>query len=416
MTGQNQPDNGGDYMSRVRLPRGFSKRGKQIASLATILAVCVSVPANAQDGPALVGVAKTEQRLFTETAPILGRMVAPTQADIATRVAGIVDSVFVAVGDRVAIGDPVAKLNSEFLEIQKDAAKASQAQAIAAIKVAIANLEMAKQSFARMQNLKSSVAFSRARFEDLQRGAEAAKGSLAETEARMANATADLAEATYNIRNTEVRTAVGGIVIARDTQPGEYLQVGSTIVTILDDAHLEIETDVPTEIVGSVTPGQVLDVTLDDGSMHKARVRALIPSESLSTRTRPVRLKPDFFKLAKPLASGQSATIHVPVAAGRSILTVPKDALVQSRGGWIVYVAIDGKAQPRTVTIGSAFADRFEVLSGLEPDMLVVIRGNERLRPGQDIRFEASPTNEKTTSPAAANKTSGVRATGKTGG
>ena len=219
---------------------------------------------------------------FTETVPILGRMVAPTQADIATRVAGIVDAVYVSVGDRLAIGDPVAKLNSELLEIQRDAAKASQAQAIAAIKVAIANLEMAKQSFARMQNLKSSVAFSRARFEDLQREAEAAKGSLAEAEARMANATAALAQASYNIRNTEIRAAVGGVVIARETQPGEYMQVGSTIVTILDDTKLEIETDVPTEIVGSVKPGQVLDVTLDDGSRHKATVRALIPSESLS--------------------------------------------------------------------------------------------------------------------------------------
>jgi hypothetical protein len=45
----------------------------------------------------------------------------------------------------------------------------------------------------------------------------------------------------------------------------------------------------------------------------------------------------------------------------------------------------DGKAAPRTVTIGAALGDQFEVLSGLVPGDEVVVRGNERLRPGQDI-------------------------------
>jgi len=403
-------------MRHVKLPRGFSRRGKQIASLAAILAACIAGDADAQGRPALVGVAQTESRLFTETAPILGRLVAPTRADIATRVAGIVDEVLVTVGDRVSIGEPIAKLNSELLELQRDVARANKAQAEAAIRVATANLEMAKQSFERMQSLKSSVAFSRARFEDLLRGAEAANGSLSEAEALMANARADLAQAEYNIRNTEIRAAVGGIVVARDTQPGEYLQIGSTIVTILDDANIEIETDIPAEIIGSVTPGLEIEVTLDDGSLHKARVRAIIPNESPSTRTRPVRLVPEFKDLTRPLAAGQSTTIHVPLGAGRTILTVPKDALVQSSGGWIVYVAVDGKAQPRQVTIGSAFADRFEVLSGLEPGLQVVIRGNERLRPGQEITFGEKKPEAGSEKSEAGHKTSNVSGKSSTGG
>ena len=385
-------------------------------ALAAVLGLWAASAANAQGGPSPVGVALTERMLFTETAPILGRLMAPTQADIATRIAGIVDEVFVQVGDRVAAGDPVAKLNGELLEIQKEAALASLAQSEAAINVATANLEMAKQSFERMQNLKTSVAFSRARFEDLQRGAEAANGSLAEAEARMANAKADLAQAAYNIRNTEIKAAIGGIVVARDTQPGEFLQIGATILTILNDDALEIETDVPTEVIAAMTPGQEVTLTLDDGTSHTARVRALIPSESMSTRTRPVRLVPQFNKLEKPLASGQSATIHVPIGAGRSILTVPKDALVQSQGGWIVYAAEDGKARPYPVTIGAAIADRFEVLSGLEPDMIVVVRGNERLRPGQAIAFDAPAPKDATFRSGETRNTSGAPPRRSTGG
>jgi multidrug efflux pump subunit AcrA (membrane-fusion protein) len=42
------------------------------------------------------------------------------------------------------------------------------------------------------------------------------------------------------------------------------------------------------------------------------------------------------------------------------------------------------------VTLGASVGDRFEVLDGLAPGDLVVVRGNERLRPGQPIQFEQS--------------------------
>jgi hypothetical protein len=58
---------------------------------------------------------------------------------------------------------------------------------------------------------------------------------------------------------------------------------------------------------------------------------------------------------------------------------------VQSARGWTVYVAQDGVAQPRQVEIGAPVGDRFEALSGLSEGDWTVVRGNERLRPGQEI-------------------------------
>jgi hypothetical protein len=93
------------------------------------------------------------------------------------------------------------------------------------------------------------------------------------------------------------------------------------------------------------------------------------------------------------VAVGQSLTVNVPIGAARDVLSVPKDALVQARGGWTVYVAADGKAEPRTVSIGVPLGDRYEVLNGLAAGELVVVRGNERLRPGQDIAPSVVETN-----------------------
>ena len=46
---------------------------------------------------------------------------------------------------------------------------------------------------------------------------------------------------------------------------------------------------------------------------------------------------------------------------------------------------MNDKAQPRFVTIGVPVGNRYEVLDGLNVGDLVVVRGNERLRPMQDI-------------------------------
>jgi multidrug efflux pump subunit AcrA (membrane-fusion protein) len=93
------------------------------------------------------------------------------------------------------------------------------------------------------------------------------------------------------------------------------------------------------------------------------------------------------------VAVGQSVTVLIPVGEAREVLSVPKDALVQARGGWTVFVAADNKAEPRTVELGVPLGDRYEVLSGLTAGDLVVVRGNERLRPGQDITPNPVETN-----------------------
>ena len=52
-----------------------------------------------------------------------------------------------------------------------------------------------------------------------------------------------------------------------------------------------------------------------------------------------------------------------------------------------MFIVADGAADIRPVVIGFAVGERFEVKSGLEPGDIVVVRGNERLQPGQKVSF-----------------------------
>lgn len=374
------------------LPGLIDRLSTLVAGGLLIACLTTALPqsAHAQGGPAGVVVETVETRSFTETAPVLGEFVAPTSSVVASRIPGLITDVSVQVGDRVNEGDPLVRLDTELLQIELRAAEAARNEASAGLTVAEADLALAQQAFERIERLKSSPAFSQGQFNDLGRQLQRAQGQIAEAQARISSADVTIARSRYNLQNAEIRAPFSGTILERQAQPGEYITTGSAVVTLLDGAHLEIVADVPAAYVAGLAQGREITVRLAGGIEYLANVRAVLPSETVSTRTRPVLLiapftAADVANSGTPFAEGQSVTLLVPVSEEKSVLTVPKDALVQGRGGWIVYIAEEGKAQPRPVQIGAAVADRFEVLSGLQEGQQVVVRGNERLRPGQDI-------------------------------
>lgn len=360
--------------------------GLRILVAMAIAAVASSVAA--QQGPARVIVDPVRTTEVAETQPLIARLVAINESVIATRVAGIVGEVNVRVGDRVDQGDPVVTLDTELLAIQLDGAQAKLSEAQAGVAAADANMELAQQTYQRIDRLRGSAAFSQGRLEDLASEMARARAELTRAETVIATSRAEVAEAEYNIRNATVRAPFGGVVVERMANVGEYLSEGSPVASLVDDRALEIEADVPTEIVAALRPSDRVGVLFDDGTFGEAEVRAVVPSENASTRTRPVRFALTAQSAQKPLAVGQTVTVQAPVGSPRAVTTVAKDALVQQRGGWIVYAARDGAAQPVPVTIGSSTEDRFEVNGALNDDDVVITRGNERLRPGQPVTFE----------------------------
>ena len=374
------------------LPRLIDRLPLLAAGGLLIACVATTWPQNAraQGGPAGVVVETIEMRSFTETAPVLGEFVASTSSVVASRIPGLIVEVSVQVGDRVKAGDLLVRLDTELLGIELQAAEAARNEASAGLTVAEADLALAQQAFERIERLKTSPAFSKGQFNDLGQQLQRAQGQIAQAQARIRSADVSIARSRYNLQNAEIRAPFSGTILERQAQPGEYITTGSAAVSLLDGANLEIVADVPAAYVAGLAQGREVAVRLAGGGEYQALVRAVLPRETVSTRTRPVRLLAPFTALdptgsGVPFAEGQSVTVLVPVSEEKSVLTVPKDALVQGRGGWIVFIAEDGKAQPRPVQIGEAVAGRFEVLGGLQEGQQVVVRGNERLQPGQAI-------------------------------
>jgi RND family efflux transporter MFP subunit len=364
--------------------------------LSVVVLLVASMGAASAQRPALVGVAKAEVQEVTENRPIIGQLVASVEADVAARIPGIVTEVSFEIGDRVLKDQVLARLDSELIAIERSTAEADVDVAEAGLAVAEAEVKRADVAFKRQAALRQSGAFSRSRFEDLQQELNKARAELSRARAQLLRSKAALALFTYRVTHSEIKAPFDGVVIARRSQPGAYIQRGAAVATLLDIANLEIEADVPVELVAGLSIGREVDATFEGGETIKAMVRAVVPVQTISTRTRPVRFRLDLAQMgATPLARGKSVTLMIPASAPRKTLTIPKDALVQNTTGWLVYTVVEGKAQPRRVEIGDAAGSNIEITSGLNEGDVVVIRGNERLRPGQPVKAAGIDTSKR---------------------
>ena len=349
-------------------------------------------PALAQDGPAGVHVDAVRDVPLAQTAPVIGRLVATRAGDVAARVAAPIESYLVEVGDTVDRGQTVALLDDAVLAARRDQARAALAQARAQLTSRQEQLALAEQGLARLEGLRSSAAFSQARFDDQRQAAAIARADLAAARAAIGRAQADYELARIQAERTQVTAPYAGTVVHRYLEAGAYAQSGQPLVRLVSDDALEIEADVPARRLAGIDPGTQVTFafgeTVGAPKTRAAEVRAILPEENPNTRTRTVRFVPAFEDGDTRLASGQSVTVQLPVGARRDVLSVHKDAIVRQGDQAVVYLFNDGKAAVRPVQLGVEVGARFEVVDGLSGGELTVVRGNERLRPGQPLTIE----------------------------
>jgi len=341
--------------------------------------------------PATVVVDTVIDEPMSQTVPVLGRIVASEFGPVAARIGGSVSEVRVEVGDRVERGAILAILDHERLALERDRYEALVKQQSAKLASVRADLEKRSLELKRLEGIRKSAAFSQARYQDAVQDVAKQHGLVAETQAQLAQAETQLKRADIDLKDSKVRAPYPGVVSAKHAEVGAYVNVGSPVVTLINDRDIEVEADIPGNRLGGLRPGTPVRLTLDDRSEHKAHVRAIVPDENPRTRTRPVRFVPEFGDMAKPLAANQSVTVHVPIGVPRTVTTVSKDAIVRRDGNDTVFVVRNGSGQVQQVELGESVGSRFVVASGLKAGDRVVVRGNENLRPGQRLRITGGP-------------------------
>jgi Cu(I)/Ag(I) efflux system membrane fusion protein len=175
-------------------------------------------------------------------------------------------------------------------------------------------------------------------------------------------------------RLVAVVAPTSGVVVNRGITVGTSVDPSTTLLTIADLSRVWILAEVPEANIPGVRVGAraQLDFPASGRAPFAARIDFLYPT--LSERTRTLRVR---FSAANPgggLRPGLYGTAAFE-SAGQHVITVPRDAVVDTGVQQHVFVATADRFEPRVVTLGVQLADRVEVRAGLKEGERIVSAG-----------------------------------------
>jgi RND family efflux transporter MFP subunit len=323
-----------------------------------------------------VTVAKRE---VGEIVAYTGRIEAENETRLSFRIGGRMIERSVNVGDRVAPGQVVAKLDA-----QNELNGLRSAQA--AVTAAQAQFTEAQSNYDRQKFLLARDVASRVQYERAEQSRDTAR-------AQLDSAQAQLDVARDQVGDTELKADAGGIVIATAAEAGEVVQAGQLILRVAPKGGRDAVFDVPGQVLRSAPRDPVVEVSLtDDPSVTTTgRVREVAPQADPVTRTFEVKVG-----LTDPPAAmrlGATVTGRMQINSSPTI-EIPASALTEFNRGPALWV-VDPSAL--TVSLRNVDVQRHDpatvaISKGLETGEIVVTAGVQALHPGQKVRLLGPPS------------------------
>lgn len=387
-----------------------------------------------------VVVARVERQELALGQSFVGTVFPARVSDVGSAVDGRVMKFPVLEGQSVAAGQPIAELLRGLLEIEKAGAIAEldrRRQVLAELRAG-SRPEEIEQRRAAVQGLEARTEYARSRLERLRRLAERGTSTadelldgetefrqveadlkssqaalelaeagpreeqIAQAAAAVAVQEADVERINDQLAKHTIRSPFDGWIVERFTEEGQWVSRGGLVARVAELSRVEVEVQVPEVAIASLATG--MDVRLDFDAAREqtwiGRIERVVPQADLLSRSFPVKviLENRIVNGQPMLKGGMLARAWLPVGKTGLVTVVPKDALVLGGGSPVVFTVDVSQAPPGTgvvrpipVSLGATVGGGVEITGSIKSGALVVIRGNERLRPDMAVTFEAVP-------------------------
>lgn len=389
-------------------------------------------------GPQPVAVAEVERKKLVAEKSFVGSIEPFRETVIGSAVDGRMVEILAREGDLVQEGNPLAQLRTKTTEFELAAAQAQLRlqqemlrelksgsrpeeieQAEARVAGAVAEQTYQEANLQRLMNLRES---SRSVVTDdaiqqAQAQTEQARQLLLEAQAALALARqgprqerVEQAQANLDFQQQQVlqledrlekhtvRAPFDGYVTEEQSEAGRWVKQGDPIASMVDLSTVNVVVELPEQYIAKIRIGTPARVTLE--SLPEVDVSAavtrIVPVAQRQGRTFPVKvqLQNSVDAEGQPLLkAGMLARVAIPLGEARESIVVPKDALVLGGASPTVMLVVPSRDNPDQLTVapvpvrtGIASGNEIEVLGDLQPGSRVIVRGNERVRPGMVVQ------------------------------
>lgn len=332
-------------------------------------------------GPENIAVA-TNGSIMTGSA-ISGTLQPEREAVLRAQVQGSVLQTYADQGQAVSAGAVLARIDASGIQ---DAYASARAAVVAARNAA----DVASRDYARNQKLLAAGAIAERDIEQSRRASISAQAALEDANSRLASA-----EKQY--RSTTVAAPFAGVVSERPVSPGDIVQPGTALFTVVDPSSMQLEASVPAEQLASIRVGLPVNFTVSGypGRQFVGHITRINPTADPTTRQ--VRIYVSIPNAGRTLVGGLFATGRLS-SATRMGLIVPATA-VDLRGTMPSVVRVrQGKVEKVNVQVGLAdkSSESIEITAGLQAGDTLLVGAAQGISPGTVVRISAP-----TTTPAA---------------
>jgi multidrug efflux system membrane fusion protein len=385
---------------------GFAAMRYEIAigllSLLPLLAACSRPAPAATELPVpKVTVSAVVSQETIDADEYTGQTEASEIVEIRARVFGYLKSIDFKDGDYVQEGQTL-------FTIEPDEYDAIHQQSVSRIELNQASLALAKAKHARNEKLVRTGAVTPEEFEESQT-------AVVEAEAKITAAKADANRTAIDLKYTVLKAPISGRIDRALVSKGNLLTGGTGSGTLLT----KIVKEQPMYVYFDVDERSLLRYMRQRGESRDTAPGSLreegkldFAATEVSTSTGTARIRAVFPNEDRALASGLFVRVKIPVSKPYEALLVPERALAADQNIKFVYVVgSDGTATRRNVELGGQRGEMRIVTKGLQAGDRVIVKGLQRVKPGQKVEAElaqvdATPTTlRKPVTPAAPTRT-----------